>query len=182
MADMMNKWVLFLAVDGFEAKAFQKLWQCFGDLNASTRIASFNADEEINDKDGLISTHSDMSFAEASEQPADVIVIADDVTANSIVDSLAAKTAITEAFDRNAAIVSIDDGATALIAADVVNGMTIAAPSEVKGTLEEAGAQLSDEPLAVSDNIFSARSEDADLQTLCNMVSEFITGRKIEAA
>lgn len=181
MADMMNKWVLFLAVDGFDARAFQVLWQCFGNLNASTRIASFNADEEIRDKDGLVNTHSDMSFAEASEQPADVIVVADDATANSIVDSLAAKTTLMEAFDRNAAIVSVNDGATALIAADIVNGITIAAPSELNEALEKAGAQLSDEPLAVSDNIFSAR-DGADLQELCNMVSEYITTKREEAA
>ena len=181
MADMMDKWVLFLAVDGFDAKAFQVLWECFGNLNASTRIASFNADEEIRDKDGLVNTHSDMSFAEASEQPADVIVVADDVTANAIVDSLAATTALTEAADRNAAIVSINDGATALIAAGIIDGMTIAAPQELKEQLENAGAKLSDEPMAINNNIFSAR-DGADLQKLCNLVSDYITTKREEAA
>lgn len=181
MADMMNKWVLFLAVDGFDAKAFKELWQCFGNLNASTRIASFNADDEIRDKDGLINTRSDMSFAEASEQPSDVLVVADGFTADRIKDDLAAKTALMNAFDRNAAVVAVGEGVLALVAADIVNGQAIAASPELKNQLENAGAQLSDEPLAVSDNIFTARS-DANFQELCNIVSEFITTAREEAA
>jgi len=174
MADMMNKWVLFLAVDGFEAGDFATLWQCFGDLNASTRIASFNADDELRSKDGLVDTHSDMSFAEGSEQPADVVVIADGITANAIKDDLAAKTVLMNAAERNAAIVSIGEGMLALIEADIISGKTVAAPQELKEQVESAGASMSDQSIAASQNIFSATS-DANIKVLCNAVADYIT-------
>ncbi|MDI6717004.1 MAG: DJ-1/PfpI family protein [Actinomycetota bacterium] len=182
MADMMNKFVLFLAVDGFDSESFEPLWLCFGNLNASTRIASFHADDEIRDMQGRVNTYSDMSFAEAAEQRFDVLVVADGVTANAIRGDLAAKTALMNASDWNSAIVSVEDAAIALIAAGIVEGQSIAAPPELKEQLENAGASLSDESIAISNNIFSAR-KNADMQSLCFLVSEYITslGRGVAA-
>lgn len=181
MADMMNKFTLFLAVDGFNANEFQKLWQCFGDLHASTRMASFIADEEIRSKEGIVNTHSDLSFAEASEQRFDVLVIADGVTANAIKDDLPAKTALIQASERNVPVVTVGEGALALVAADVVSGLEVAAPSNLREQLEKAGARLSDKPIAASNYVFSART-DADIRELCNAVSEFVTTKREKAA
>jgi len=180
MADMMNKWVLFLAADGFEAGAFGMLWQCFGDLNASTRIASFNASDELRSKDGLVDTYSDMSFAEGSEQTPDVVVVADGITANAIKDDLAARTALMNANERSAAVVSIGEGMLALIEADVIRGKTVAAPQKLKEQVESAGASLSDQSIAVSQNIFSGTS-DANMKVLCDAVADYVT-RLEEAA
>ncbi len=182
MGDMVNKTVVFLAVDGFEARAFEALWQCFGwQKNAATRIASFNADDQIISMDGLVNTHSDMSFAEASEMTFDVLVVADGITADAIMNDLAAKTALMNANDRSSAIVSIGEGAKALIAAGIINGRTVAAPPNLRDELMSAGAILADEPMAESDNIFSASGE-ADLKALCDIVSDYITGLSKEVA
>lgn len=187
MADMMNKTVLFLAVNGFEARAFETLWSCFGNLNASTRIASFNADDEIKSVDGIVNTRSDMSFNDAAvrmpgDQPLpDVVVIADNKTAEAILNDDDALTVIRDADDRGAAIVAIDDGVKALIAADVISGRTVAAPRELSDELQKVGARLSEVPLAVSDNVFTAISE-GDLMALCNLVSDYITSLEEEVA
>ncbi|OFW33120.1 MAG: hypothetical protein A2074_00565 [Candidatus Aquicultor primus] len=181
MADMLDKTVLFLAIDGLDAKAFEIIWDCFGDLDASTRIASSSADEEVCDSTSLLSTHSDMSFADAAGQNFDVIVIADGATANAVADSLAGKTVILRAFEQNAALVSVGEGALALIASDVVSGLAIAGPPSLKEPLANAGAMLSNEPLAASENIFSARDSQADLKKLCLMASDYITSKR-EAA
>ncbi len=182
MGDMVNKTVVFLAVDGFEARAFEALWQCFGwQKNAATRIASFNADDQVKSVDGLVNTHSDMSFAEASEMTFDVLVVADGVTANAIMNDQAAMTAFMNANDHRAAIVSVGDGVKALIAAGIASGRTIAAPSDLRDELMRAGITPSDQPMAASDNIFSASGE-ADLRALCDVVSDYITGLEEEVA
>ncbi|MHB8842226.1 MAG: DJ-1/PfpI family protein [Candidatus Aquicultor sp.] len=181
MADMMDKSVVFLAVDGFEAGTFKPLWECFGNLNASTRVASFNADDEVKDNAGLVNTHSDMSFDQAGLFSPDVIVIADGITAGAIKDDPAAQQLLQEAFDRKAAIVSVNGGAAMLASMGFLNGLTVAAPEFLKDELENAGAVLSVEPIAVSQNIFSAIG-NADLQAFCDMVSEYITGRMEQAA
>ncbi len=181
MADMMDKSVVFLAVDGFEAGAFKSLWECFGNLNASTRIASFDADDEIKDDSGLVNTHSDMSFDEAGVFAPDVIVIADGVTAGAIKDDPAARKLLEDALDRKAAIVSANGGAAMLASMGFINGLTIAAPEYLKDEIDNAGAMLSNEPMVVSQNVFSAIG-GADLQAFCNIVSEYITGRMEQAA
>ncbi len=181
MADMMDKSVVFLAVDGFEAGAFKSLWECFGNLNASTRIAGFDADDEIKDDAGLVNTHSDMSFDQAGLFTPDVIVIADGVTAGAIKDNPAARKLLEEAFDRKAAIVSVNGGAAMLASMGFINGLAIAAPEYLKDDIENAGAMLSNEPMVVSQNVLSAIG-DADLQALCDMVSQYITGQMEQAA
>ncbi|NCO66493.1 DJ-1/PfpI family protein [Candidatus Aquicultor secundus] len=181
MADMMNKVVVFLAVDGFEAGAFKSLWECFGNLNASTRIAGFNADDEIKDDAGLVNTHSDMSFDQAGLLTPDVVVIADGITAGAVKDDPAAQSLLQEAFNRRAAIVSVDGGAAMLASMGFINGLTITAPAFLKDEIENAGATLSKEPISVSKNVFSAMG-NADLQALCDMVSEYITGKMEQAA
>lgn len=181
MADMFDKTVLFLATDGLDAKAFETIWDCFGDPDASTRIASSEADEEVCDSTSLLSTHSDMSFADAAGRNFDVVVIADGATANAVADSLAGKTVILRTFEQNAALVSVGQGALALIESDVVSGLTVAGPPSIEEPLANAGAKLSNESLAVSENIFSARDSRADLKELCAMVSEYTTSKR-EAA
>ena len=181
MANMMEKVVFFLTVDGFDSKAFSALWQCFGNLNAWVQTASFNAADEIKSMDGSVNTHSDRSFNEVYALPFDVIVISDGITANAIKDDPDVKAVLKKAADESAAIVVIDDGVSALIPSGLLNGATVAAPDYMKEALESAGAKLSDQPIVESDNIFSARA-DADMQELCSMVADYITTKRQEVA
>lgn len=181
MADMMNKVVVFLAVNDFEAGAFKTFWECFGNLNASTRIASFDADEEIKDNAGLVNTHSDMWFDQARVLAPDVIVVADGVTAGAIKDDPIAKNLLQDGFKRKAALVFIEGGVSMLAPMDFINGLTVAAPEYLRDDLRSAGATISEEPMAATMNVFSAVG-GADLAALCDMVSEYITGRSEAAA
>ncbi|HEY3374604.1 MAG TPA: DJ-1/PfpI family protein [Candidatus Aquicultor sp.] len=181
MADMMGRQVLFLAVDGFDASAFLPLWQCFGNLNASLRIVSFNASDVINSMDGSVSTKSDMSFNEASVLGFSAIVVPDAKTAQSIMDNSDAMTILKNARDDNVPIIAIGDAATALLAADIVNGLTVSAPDNMRDNVESVGAQFSSEPISASENVFTAL-ESADMQALCKMVSDYATMQSENAA
>jgi putative intracellular protease/amidase len=174
MADMMDKTVLFLSVSSLSGTEFEKLWQCFGNLNASTRIAGATADEEIRSKEGRIDTRTDMSFADATEQDFDVVVIADGVTARFIKDNTAANTLIAKTFENNAALVAVDDGVLALADADVIRGLRVTAPDGIEDQIVKAGAVRVTEPICISNNLFTAL-EGADMQLLCNSVAEYIT-------
>lgn len=174
MADMMDKTALFLAVSSLRGSEFEKLWQCFGDLNASTRIAGATADEEIRSKEGRLDTRTDMSFADAIGQNFDVIVIADGITAKFIEGNAAADTLIANAFENNAALVAVSDGVLALADADVIRGLRVTAPDEIEDRIIRAGAVRVAEPICISNNLFTAL-EGADMQMLCNSVAEYIT-------
>lgn len=174
MADMMNKTVLFLAVNGFDAVSFYRLWHCFGELNASIRIAGFDASTEILSRDGLVRTHSDMSFNNATQGIFDVIVISDGITARALQEVDDVQAILYDAFDRNAAIVTIDAGALVLIKNGLVKGLTIAAPYELRPDAEEAVVNLLNEPFLINNNIFTAL-RTADMQEICDSVSRYIT-------
>jgi protease I len=174
MADMMDKTVLFLAVSSLKGLGFEQLWQCFGNLNASTRIAGANADEEIRSKEGNIDTRTDMSFNEASVMNFDVVVIPDEVTANFVKNNSDAMQLIKDTFDNNSALVAIGGGVQALISAGIVRGLQIAAPQELQEEARNAGAVIASDAVCVSNNLFTAL-EGSDMQMLCNAVSDYIT-------
>jgi hypothetical protein len=173
-AEMMDKTVLFLGVSSLKGLAFEALWRCFGNMDASTRIAGATADEEIRSKEGNIDTRTDMSFEEAIEQKPDVLVIADGITGNFVKNNLAATTLISDMFERNDAIIAIDDGVSALVAADIIRGLQVSAPESFSEQIAQAGGVRTDDLITISNNVFTA-SEDADMQMLCNAVAEYIT-------
>ncbi|MHB8840944.1 MAG: DJ-1/PfpI family protein [Candidatus Aquicultor sp.] len=169
MADAQNikgKSVLFLLVDGFQSEHFNYLRECFKSQGANILIASFNSNDVLTSRDGGIRVTSVVSFAEAARNYYDAVLVADNVTADAIRENVAAMKLIEETWARGGLVASADEGAIDLMGAGIVDNKIIAAPPNLYTNLENAGAQISYTPIAMSDNVFSARA-DADMSLFC---------------
>lgn len=174
MQSVKGKKVLFLLVDGFQSEHFSPLRDCFKSRGADILIASFNSNDVITSRDGDTRVISDVSFAEAALNYYDAVLVADNVTADAIRENVAAMKLIEEIWARGGLVASVDEGAIDLIGAGIVDNKIIAAPPNLYTNLENAGAQISYTPIAMSDNVFSARA-DADMNLFCQDMMGYLS-------
>lgn len=67
----------------------------------------------------------------------------------------------------------IGAGITNLAGADILGNVRVTADPSFRDLVSQAGAGLVDDPIVVSENLITARS-DADAAALCNMVTDFL--------
>lgn len=172
-----GKSILFILVDGFERENFEQLYTCLHGKDADILIASFNGNDDLVSKDGIMRVISDIALHRIPGEYYDAIVIADDVTADAVRENPAVIKLIETAWGRGNPVVTVGKGASALIGAGVVLGRTIAASPDIYDELEAAGAKVAGTPIAVSGNILSAEN-GADMDVLCrDLVNYLVVGK-----
>ncbi len=178
---LQGKDIVFFLVDGFDGGSYDELSNCLQARGANLTIASFLEGDLLRSEDGKFELRSDLSFAEASGQYYDAVVVSDGQVARAIGEHAQALQLIEQTWGRGSAVVTVGAGALALIAAGIVDGARVASVSELYEHLENAGAEVAGTPVSVSGNILTA-GLDADLMVLCADLADYLTAGTSAAA
>lgn len=176
-----GKSIVFPLVEGFESEKFNRLKNCLQQHGANIVIASFNKGDVLMSKEQDLTVKSDVSFAQAALEFYDAVVVADNTTADATHSNVAAMKMIEETWGRGNLVATVDEGALDLIGAGIVDNRTVAAPPNLYENLRNAGAKISYTPIALSENVFSAR-EDADLNVFCDDIVNYLAKGRAQAA
>jgi len=170
---LTGKRIVFLLADGFDAERFSGLRDCLFNRGARIMTAALNQGVTITGANHELTLMSDLSFAGAASSVFDAVILTDDMTAGTIRNNPAATELLTNAWERGAALVVMGAGITTLAQANIIGNAHVAADPSFRDQLSQAGASIQDDPIIVSENLISARS-DADMAALCNTVTDFL--------
>ena len=173
--------ILFLLTEGFSSRHVTPLQDCLRGEGATIFTASFNRGDTLTSQDGEMRVTSDYAFATAAQEIFDAVILADNVTAEAILENPAAMNTVTTAWERGKAVVAIEKGVLALIGAGIADNALVTTPPEYRDDLLNAGAKIAATPIAMRENILTAR-QDADMQILCADIVSFLAGRQTKAA
>lgn len=170
---LTGKRILFMLVDGFQTDWYNALKDCLFNRGALIHTASFDAGDRMTSADGGVTLTSDYSFAQAGEEVIDAVILADNVTAKAVKAHPAALQLITTSWQRGSAVVAIDAGVLAIIGAGIADNFPLATSAMYREAVSQAGGEAANLPIAISENLFTARPE-ADLTVLCDAVTNFL--------
>jgi putative intracellular protease/amidase len=172
--------VLFLLTEGFDAQRFNQLSGCLAAAGARVSVAGFARDTKIVSSDRGVELMCDVSFADASTGHWEAVVVGDNATARRLYNSPAAIRLLKNAWARGLTLVAVDEGAVALLGADLVDHQTIAASRKLEKDLRRAGAIISAKPKAVSGRILTA-SAAADMAAFCRDIVHYTATGELAA-
>jgi putative intracellular protease/amidase len=179
-SNIAGKNLLFLLTEGFDGDRFGQLSGCLAAAGARILVAGLERDAKINSEGRGRSVMCDLSLTEATDDHYEAVIIGDNATARELYNSPAAIRLLKNAWAKGLALVAIDEGAIALLGADLVDHQTIAASPALEKDLRRAGGAISTKSKAVSGRILSATAE-VDMAAFCRDVVSYITTGELAA-
>lgn len=170
---LTGKRVLFLLVNGFQSDRIDSLWDCLYNRGARVWAAGANEGETLAGSEGGRTRKSDYSFLRAAQEPFDAVIVADDATGRALREHAAAMDLLATAWERGSAMVAVGAGVATFGKADILGDRQVTVTDEERAAVLTTGAVVTDQPIAVSENIITARP-DADLAALCNTITNFL--------
>lgn len=163
MADLNNARVLMIATDGFENDELFKPRQALIDAGATVTLASIKIDpiqgEKGGEKADIITP--DLLLDNVDTEAFDALVIPGGVGNPDKMRMQERAVQIVEEFMNDDKIVAaICHGPWLLVEADVVDGRTVTSWPSVRTDLENAGADVVDQEVAIDRKLISSRNPD----------------------
>jgi protease I len=163
MADLNNARVLMIATDGFENDELFGPRQALIDAGAKVTIASIKTDPIQGEKGGEKADKitPDLVLDDVDSEEFDALVIPGGVGNPDKMRMQERAVQIVEEFmDDDKIVAAICHGPWLLVEADVVDGRTVTSWPSIRTDLENAGADVVDQEVAIDGKLITSRKPD----------------------
>jgi protease I len=163
MADLSQARVLMLATDGFENDELFKPRQALLDAGAAVTLASITTDPIRGEKDGekAESITPDLAIEDVDTDDYDALVLPGGVAnPDKLRMQERAIEIISEFMEDEKIVAAICHAPWLLIEADVVDGRQLTSWPSIRTDLQNAGADVVDEPVVIDLNLITSRKPD----------------------
>jgi protease I len=163
MADLSQARVLMLATDGFENDELFKPRQALLDAGATVTLASITTDPIRGEKDGekADSITPDLAIEDVDTDDYDALVLPGGVAnPDKLRMQERAIEIISEFMEDEKIVAAICHAPWLLIEADVVDGRQLTSWPSIRTDLQNAGADVVDEPVVIDVNLITSRKPD----------------------
>lgn len=163
MTELSNARVLMIATDGFENDELFQPRQALLDAGATVTLASIGTDPIQGEKGGekADTITPDMKLADVDTEEFDALVIPGGVgNPDKLRMEDRAVEIVGEFMDDGKIVAAICHGPWLLVEADVVDGRTVTSWPSIRTDLENAGADVVDQEVAVDGNLITSRKPD----------------------
>ena len=163
MADLSQARILFLATDGFENDELFKPRQALIDSGAQVTLASIKTDPIQGEKAGekADSITPDCTLDDVDTDDYDALILPGGVgNPDKLRLQERAVEIVAEFMEDDKIVAAICHAPWLLIEADVVDGRRLTSWPSVRTDLENAGAEVVDEEVAVDGNLITSRKPD----------------------
>jgi protease I len=163
MADLSQARVLMLATDGFENDELFKPRQALLDAGATVTLASITTDPIRGEKDGekAESITPDLAIEDVDTDDYDALVLPGGVAnPDKLRMQERAIEIISEFMEDEKIVAAICHAPWLLIEADVVDGRQLTSWPSIRTDLQNAGADVVDEPVVIDVNLITSRKPD----------------------
>ena len=163
MADLKNVRVLMIATDGFENDELFGPRQALIDAGATVTLASIKTDPIQGEKDGekADTITPDVTLDDVDTEEFDALVIPGGVgNPDKMRLQVRAVQIVEEFMDDDKIVAAICHGPWLLVEADVVDGRRMTSWPSVRTDLENAGADVVDQEVAIDGKLITSRKPD----------------------
>ncbi len=163
MADLSQARVLMLATDGFENDELFKPRQALLDAGAQVSLASITTDPIRGEKDGekADSITPDLTIDDVDTDDYDALVLPGGVgNPDKLRMQERAIEIISEFMEDEKIVAAICHAPWLLVEADVVDGRQLTSWPSIRTDLQNAGADVVDEPVVIDANLITSRKPD----------------------
>ena len=164
MADLSNAHILILATDGFEQDELFKPRQALLDAGAKVTLASIKTDPiqgMIHDSEKGETITPDLTLEEVDTGDYDALLLPGGaLNPDKMRQQERAVEIVEEFMDDDKIVAAICHAPWLLAEADVVDGRRLTSYVSIRTDLENAGADVVDEPVVVDENLITSRKPD----------------------
>ena len=162
--DLSGKMVAILIDEGFAAEEMLMPRRVLDQAGAVTHLIALNAGRIACSHNGQMGSETypvDVPITQAHIERYDLLLLpGNPLRPTALADAGMARTFISEFFDMNKMVGVYGPGAALLAHLGLLQGRRLAAPAELRGIIEGAGAQFVDQPFVIDNNLISGRSLD----------------------